>query len=64
VEYHTVLIGLAKLTGTVANDDVVDFGLMTVLLEEAFDGIIDKLAIEVVAYQIDGAASEAATHDA
>ena len=43
MEYHTVLIGLAKLTGTVANDDVVDFGLVTKLFEKAFDGIVDEL---------------------
>ena len=55
---------LAELARAVADDDVVDFGLVTVFLVEALLGVSDELAVEVVAHQVDGAAAEAAAHDA
>ena len=50
--------------GTIANDYIVDLGLVAVLLKETFGSVIDKLAVEIVAYQINSATAETATHDA
>jgi len=63
VFYSLVLTALTKLARAVADDDVVDLGLVAVLLVEALLGILHKFSVEVVAHQIDGAAAEAATHD-
>ena len=55
---------LAKLARTVANHNVDDDRLVAILLVETLLGIGDELLIEVVANQVDGAATKAATHDA
>ena len=57
-------VGLAELAGTVADDDVVDLGLVAVLLVKALLGIGYELTIKVVAHKVDGATTKAATHDA
>ena len=54
---------LANLTRSVADDYIVNFGLMTILGIEFCLGIVDELLVEIVANQVDGAATEAATHD-
>ena len=54
---------LAEPTRAVADDHVVDLGLVAVLLVELLLGCGDEVLVEVVAYQVDGAAAEAAAHD-
>ena len=54
---------LAEPTRAVADDHVVDLGLVAVLLVELLFGCGDEVLVEVVAYQVDGAAAEAAAHD-
>jgi hypothetical protein len=37
---------------------------MPILLIKALDGVVNELAVEIVAYQIDSATTKAATHNA
>ena len=55
---------LAELAAAVADDYVVDLGLVSVLLVKALLGVGNELTIEVVAHEVDGAATEATAHDA
>ena len=54
---------LTEFTRTISNDDIVNFGLVTELLVEAFLGIINELKVEVIAYQVDGKSTKSATHN-
>ena len=54
---------LAEFTRAVADDNIIDFRLVTILLVELLLGVLDELLIEVVANKVDGTATKAATHD-
>ena len=54
---------LTEAARAVADDDVVDLGLVAILGVELLLGSLDELLVEVVAHEVDGAATEAATHD-
>ena len=55
---------LAELTRTIADDYVIDFGLVAILGVKLLLGCSDEILIEVVAYEVDCATTEATTHDA
>ena len=57
------VVRLAELAGTVADDDVVDLGLVAVLGIELLLSRCNELAVEVVANEVDGAAAKATAHD-
>ena len=54
---------LANFARAIADDDIINLRLVTILLIEAFLGILNELTIKVVTNKIDGAASETAAHD-
>ena len=56
--------GLADFAGAVADDDIDDFGLVSVLGGEFLLCIGDEGVVELVLDEVDGAASEASAHDA
>ena len=58
-----VMCRLAEFARAVANDNIVDFRLMTKLLVEALLGIVNELKVEVVAYQVDGTSTKSTTHN-
>ena len=58
--YHKKL----KFAGAVGNYYGVNLGLVTILLVEARLGGGDEVVVEVALNEVDGAAAEAATHDA
>ena len=59
-----VYAGLADFAGAVADDDIDDFGLVSVLGGEFLLCIGDEGVVELVLDEVDGAAAEAAAHDA
>ena len=48
---------------TVADDNVVDFGLVAISLVEAFFSFGDEVVVFVIGDEVDGAAAETAAHD-
>ena len=58
--YHNKL----HLTGAVRDNNSIHLRLVTILLVESRLGGSDKVVVEVGFHEVDGAATEAATHDA
>lgn len=54
---------LANLMRSIADDDIVNFWLVTIFFIETLLGILNEFTIQVIANEIDGAASKATAHD-
>ena len=56
--------GFLELAGTVADNDRNDYRLVTVFLGEGCLRLLDEYIVELCLHKVDGAAAEAAAHDA
>ena len=56
--------GLAELAGTVADDNINDDGFLAVLLFELLYDNFLEVGCQFGGHEVDGAAAEAAAHDA
>ncbi len=55
--------GLAQFACAVANDNIDDLAILMELLSIAGLHLLNESAVKFFCYQVDGAATEAATHD-